>query len=442
MIYDLRWMMVGMAGVSLLACPMAKADALWLSGARIHTVSGGVIARGDVLVRDGKIISVSDARQPTRPLRPADATEINLEGLHLYPGLVALDTELGLREIDAVRATVDVAETGAGFSPESQSWLAVNPDSEQLPVARAGGIAYFQPSPRGKMIAGQSGLVRLSGWTTEQMVFKRVIGLHIYWPDQSLDTTPRDRTRPSTGIGGYKSLDEQAKERRDKVRQLEDFFAEAEAYSKSKAAAGNSFQIVPAWESMLPYVRGELPVFVHADEARQMRSAVKWAQDSGRRIVISGGRDAWRVADLLASNNIPVIFGRTFTLPARDTDDYATQFRAPSILHKAGVIVAFAGSHDPHSLLKNLPYDAAQAVAFGLPEEEAIRGLTLYPARIAGVAEQLGSIEPGKVASLIAIDGNLLDIRTHVKRMWIGGAEVSLENRHTRLYERYRSRPR
>jgi imidazolonepropionase-like amidohydrolase len=431
-------------GASLPLGATANTKSLWLSGATIHTVTGATIPSGDMLVQDGKIKGVYDASQPTRAIRPADAKEIQLQGLHVYPGLIALNSELGLREIDSVRGTVDVNEIGVGFNPEVQSWVAVNPESEQLPVARANGIAYFEPIPRGTMVAGQSGLVGLNGWTTEQMVFKRAVGLHIYWPDLSLNITPRERaaTRPGVGAGPVRSLEEQAKERRERVKALEDFFAEAETYARARQANGKSLATVPAWEAMLPFVRGELPVVVHADEVRQIRSAVKWAVEGKRKVVLADARDAWRVADLLASNNIPVIFAHTFTLPARDAGGYDAHFRAPAILQKAGVKVAFAVSLDPHSLLKNLPYDAAQAVAFGLPADEALKGITLYPAQLAGVADRLGSIEAGKDATLVVTDGDILDVRSNVCRMWIAGHEVSLESRHTRLYEKYRSRPK
>lgn len=191
---------------------------------------------------------------------------------------------------------------------------------------------------------------------------------------------------------------------------------------------------------MLPVLQREIPVIVHADDARQIRAAVSWANTNGLRLVLADGRDAWRVADLLASNHVPVIFNHVFSLPQSETDDYAVHFRAPGALSQAGVKFAFSGTGG--SLVKNLPYLAAQAVAFGLPPDEALKGLTLYPAQIAGVAERLGSIEVGKDATFFVTDGDLLDIRSQVRRMWIGGAEVSLESRHTRLYEKYKHRPK
>ena len=417
----------------LSSATIVPAETILLRGATVHTVSGETFSPGDVLIQDGKIAAVG------RTLAAQNATVVDLTGEQLYPGMIALDTTLGLIEIDAVRATDDTREVG-DYTPDVQSWIAVNPDSELLPVARGGGIAYFEPMPQGNIISGQSGLVRLDGWTSEQMAVKKPLALHVFWPNLALDTTPKDKfSDPSK----WKSLEDQDKERRQKVRELDEFFVEARAYARAKDAATNAItpsEKIPAWEAMLPYVRGELPVTVHANELRQIKSAVAWAVTNHFKIIIAGGRDAWRMADLLATNHIPVIYEYAQSQPARDTDSYDTQFKAPEVLHAAGVTVVF--SIGGATLVKNMPYAAAQAVAFGLPEDEAIKGLTLYPAQIAGVASTLGSIEPGKEATLIAVDGNLLDLRTNVKHMWIAGKPVSLESRHTRLYEKYNNRPR
>ena len=243
-------------------------------------------------------------------------------------------------------------------------------------------------------------------------------------------------------------MEEQAKERRAKIRATEDFFEEARAYAKAKESAAKGASPapdgIPAWEAMLPYVRGELPIMVHADEVRQIQAAVNWAATNHYKIILAGGRDAWMAADLLASIKVPVVYAHTFTQPVRDTEPYDAHFRAAEVLRKAGVRVAFSIGADSFSapLVKNLPYSAAQSVAFGLPEAEALKGLTLYPAQLAGVADRLGSIEAGKEATLFAADGDVLDLRAHVTRMWLAGKEVSLENRHTRLYEKYKNRPR
>jgi imidazolonepropionase-like amidohydrolase len=429
MIYDLRLMISRVVVASLLSAASVQAETLRLTGATVHTVSGETITNGQVLMRDGKIAAVGSS------VTAAAAKTISLAGLHLYPGMIALNTPLGLMEIDGVRATLDVREVG-DYTPDVYSWLAVNPDSELLPVARANGISHFQPVPSGAVVAGQSGLLALDGWTTEQMVVRKSVALHVYWPSANLDTTPKERARDPKK---WKSLEDQDKERQEKLRQLENFFAEARAYAKAKEGT-KEFQIVPAWEAMLPVVRGEIPVTVHADDARQIRAAVAWATTNGIKMVLAEGLDAWRVAELLATNNVPVIFSHIFTQPQRETDGYNINFSAAGVLAKAGVQVAFSGGEG--SLAKNLPYTAAQAVAFGLQTEEALKGITLYPAQIAGVADRLGSIETGKDATLFASDGDILDIRSNVKRMWIGGKEVSLESRHTRLYEKYKNRPK
>jgi imidazolonepropionase-like amidohydrolase len=194
---------------------------------------------------------------------------------------------------------------------------------------------------------------------------------------------------------------------------------------------------------MLPALRGEMPVMIHADEVREIKAAVAWAEGKGLSIILSGGRDAWMVADLLASKKVPVVYQATLELPARDWEPYDVHYAAPAALRKAGVAVAFScGIGSWHAAeVRNLPYHAAQAAAFGLPAEEALRGITLYPARILGVGDRLGSIEPGKEATLFAATGDILDIRSTVSRMWIAGREASRESRHTRLWRKYDGRP-
>jgi imidazolonepropionase-like amidohydrolase len=260
-----------------------------------------------------------------------DAKQISLAGLHLYPGMIALNTDLGLTEIGGVRATVDSREVGE-YTPDVYSWLAVNPDSELLPVARANGVSHFEPVPFGAVVSGQSGLMALDGWTTEEMVLRKSIALHVFWPNANLDTTPKEKSR---NPAKWKSLEDQDKERKEKLRQLDEFFAEARAYAKAKAGA-KEFQIVPAWEAMLPVVRGEIPVTIHAEDVRQIRAAVAWATTNGVKMILADGLDAWRVADLLATNHVPVIFSHVYSLPQRATDDYDAQFRAAGFSAKRG----------------------------------------------------------------------------------------------------------
>jgi imidazolonepropionase-like amidohydrolase len=427
------------AGALAAASTKTSAETLLLAGATVHTISGETLTPGQVLIREGKIAAVG------RTVSAEGAKATDLGGQHLYPGLIALNTVLGLTEISGVRATQDTTEVGDDFTPDVESWIAVNPDSELIPVTRANGIACFEPVPNGHIISGQSALVATAGWTTEDMTLKKPIALHLFWPEMGLDTTPKDKARDKAK---WKSLEDQAKERRARLRAISDFFEEAKAYAKARDAAAKGQapkpELVPAWEAMLPFVAGTLPVMIHADEVRQIRAAVQWADTNGYHVILAGGRDAWMTAELLAAKKIPVIYGQVYTQPASDSASYDIPFHAPAILQRAGVQVAFSIGSDSFnaSSIRNLPYAAAQAVAFGLPEIEALKGITLYPAQLAGVADRLGSIEAGKDATLFAADGDIMDIRANVRRMWIGGKEVSLETRHTRLYEKYKNRPR
>ncbi|HXU79072.1 MAG TPA: hypothetical protein VN794_21015, partial [Methylomirabilota bacterium] len=251
--------------VCLFAAGVARAaDALLLSGATVHTVSGETLSPGQVLVRDGRISEVG------KTVQAGDAKIVDLSGQHLYPGLIALDTVLGLTEISGVRSTQDTTESG-DYTADVESWIAANPDSELIPVTRANGIAYFQPVPQGATVSGQSGLVAVDGWTTEQRTIRKPVALHLYWPGMQLTFGERAERRGEKGKA--KSLDEQAKERRAKLRAAAEFFDDARAYLKGKDAAAKgslaSPAVVPAWEAMIPYLRGELPIMVHADEIRQ-----------------------------------------------------------------------------------------------------------------------------------------------------------------------------
>jgi imidazolonepropionase-like amidohydrolase len=424
-----RWRGLPAALLVLMASTLsAHAETLLLRGAMVHTVAKGTLSPGDVLVRDGKIAAVA-----ARIDEAADRT-VDLAGLHLFPGLIGAATDLGLVEIDAVRATVDGREAG-DFTPEVESWLAVNPDSELIPVARANGITHFIPVPQGALLAGTSGLLAAHGWTNEEMLLRRRTAMHLFWPDQAL-TIPGPNAPKKT-----KPLNEQARERREKVRGIEQFFADADAWEKRPAGSPT----VPAWEAMRPVLSGELPLMIHANGQREIRTALKWSESHPRlRIVFVGGRDAWMFAEELARRKIAVIYSEVFTLPALGSDAYDVQFRAPGILHQAGVTVAIAtGLADMNaSVQRNLPYLAAQAAAFGLPGDAALAAITLIPAQLHGVADRLGSIEPGKDATFFAATGDILDIRSEVTRLWMNGTEQSVESRHTRLAERYRARPK
>jgi imidazolonepropionase-like amidohydrolase len=441
---------------SVLAGVSAWAGSIRFDAAVVHTLTGPSLTNASVLVRDGRIVAVGPQAQ-----QPADSV-VALPGLHLFPSLIAPVTVLGLVEIDALRQARDTGEVGT-FTPDIHAWIAVNPESDLIPVARANGFSHAQAIPVGGIVSGHSSVIRLHGWTIEDLAENRSSGLHISWPSFQLDTSPRHL---AGNPDKWKSPEEQVKERDKRLREIDEFFDQASAYSKARSAAGlsalppltteapngrrvttvqtNGFQIVPAWEGMLPVLAGTEPVFLHADETRQIRSAVEWAARRGLKTVLAGGRDAARVAPLLATHHVPVVFEHVFTQPVRDTDPYDAQFSAPAVLQRAGVEVSFSEGTDRFgaSSVRNIPYAAAQAHAFGLPRIEAWRGITLYPARVLGLADRLGSIEPGKDATFIAVTGDILDLRSVVQHLWIAGSEIPLQSKHTRLFEKYRARPK
>ncbi|MCW5559558.1 MAG: hypothetical protein KIT22_17215, partial [Verrucomicrobiae bacterium] len=277
----------------------ARAASLRLDGATIHTAAGPVLTNASLLVRDGKLVAVGEV------METADRA-VDLSGLHVFPGLIAPTTILGLQEIDAVRATRDTTEVGA-WTPEVAAWVSVNPDSELIPVARANGFTHAQPIPLGGVVSGHSSVIALHGWTVEDLVVNRTAGLHVFWPSFALDTRPKERVgNPDR----WKSPEEQERERSKRLREIDAFFDGAAAYGKARAAAEKATEgaigvrTVPTWEAMLPVLRGDVPVFLHANEYRQIRSAVEWASGRKLRAVLAGGRDAARLADLLATNRI------------------------------------------------------------------------------------------------------------------------------------------
>ena len=408
-----------------------QAASLLLKDGWIFTASGPILTNASIFIRDGRIEKVGAG------LTDKADTVVELKGQRVFPGLIAPSTVLGLLEIDALRATRDTTEVGE-YSADVSAWIAVNPDSELIPVARANGYTHAHVIPGGGTVSGFSGLIQLDGWTIEDLTIEKAVALHVQWPGFALDTTPQP---PGKNAGP--SLEDQVRDRDRKLREIDSFFTEATAYSEAKKVAKEGFKSVPAWEAMLPVVRKERPLWIHVNEARGIRSAAEWSVRRGFKAIIAGGRDAWREAAYLAEHHIPVAYEHVFTQPVRDTDAYDVHYSAAAVLNKAGVLVAFSEGTGQFgaSQIRNIPYSAAQARAFGLPYDEAVRGLTLNAARMLGVSDRLGSIEAGKEASLFVADRDVLDLKATVTRMWIRGREIDLSSRHTRLYEKYRKRP-
>lgn len=414
--------------------PAAKQDhPILFRGATVHTVSGDAIPEGQVLLADGKIQNV-EARDVKINLAPG--TEIiDVHGKHLYPGLIAANTVLGLTEIPRVRATVDMIEPG-WLNPNARAQVAVNPDSELLPVARSNGVLVVQVVPHasgGGGISGTSAVMALDGWTWEDMTVSASCGLHISWPRMIV----RER---GDSADAKQQAGDQRKSRDERLARLEKAFDDARAYLKARAAAPGSTDTDLRWEAMRPLLDGEMPAFIYANTSAQIRAALAFAkQQDLKKVVIVGAQDAWRVADEMKAQGAAAIISPINELPLRRWEPANTPQLNPQRLLAAGVkfCIANEGSSFGAAHERNLPYQAARST---LSREEAIRSITLYPAQILGVADRLGSLEPGKDATLIVTDGDPLDIRTAVERAFIGGREIDLSNKQTRLYEKYKKK--
>ncbi|MCC6425534.1 MAG: amidohydrolase family protein [Phycisphaerales bacterium] len=405
-----------------------------LSGGTVHTVSGETIQRGYVLFRDGKIEAV--AREPLPRFSDAGSIQIiDVTGLHVFPGMISADTQLGLVEFPPIRVTVDTGEIGE-VSPEVRPSVAVNPDSTLLPVTRTNGILTAAIMPSGGPVAGQVSVIRLDGWTTEEMTVKGCVGVLVNWPN----------VRPITAWWMDRSADDQLKEIRERIATIDDTFKTARAYAAAREADASS-PVDLRWEAMRGVFEGEkgkretapVPVFISANERDQITSAVSWAAEMGVRVVIVGGRDAVECAELLKRHDVAVIVEGTFAFPRRDDAPYDDAYSLPARLHAAGVKFCMSCG-DRTANERNLPYAAGMAVAHGLPVEAAHRAIMLWPAQILGVGDTLGSLEVGKSASIIVTDGDPLEITTNVRMAFIDGRKVDLRNKQTELAAKYREK--
>ena len=397
-----------------------------IQGGTIHTISHGILENADILFVDGKITSVGHNLDI-----PAEAEIIDASGQHVFPGLISAGSTLGLQEIGAVRATRDYAEVGA-VNPNVRANVSYNPDSELIPITRSNGILLALSVPRSGLVSGTSSLMTLDGWTWEDATLKHPVGLHLFWPSMNI---PKPKPR--------KQKEKKDKDSRLKsIQKIDDLIQESRAYAQLKATGSPSFKHDLRLEGMLPVLTGDIPVFVHANEVQQIEAAVYWAERQSVKMVLVGGKDAWRVTQLLKDREIPVIYTQTHSTPMRRFEQYDQAFITPSQLYAAGIKFCISNSESPFQTphIRNLPYHAAKAASYGLSWKEALRSITLSPAEILGVEDQVGSLEAGKDATLFIADGDILDVRTQVNMAFIFGRRVDLSDRHKTLYSKYRNK--
>jgi imidazolonepropionase-like amidohydrolase len=397
-----------------------------LVGGTVHPVSGPAIENGVVLFDEGEITAVGDAGA----VRLSDRVRvIDCAGRHVYPGVFAANTRLGLTEIEALRPTADFDEVG-NVTPEVRAAVSVNPDSTLIPVARTNGVLTVLTLPSGGLVPGRASVIRTDGWTWEDMTVSGDAGLVVNWP-----RTFRGPSRfGGRGGGGGNSAERAVDSLTDLVKAARAYRAEPEDRKRADIRL----------EAMGPYVtegEGRKPMIVSADAVDQITAAVQWADEQGVRIVILGGRDAPLCAALLKEHGVPVILRGTHGMPDRRDAAYDEAFTTPAALEAAGVAWCL-GPSDVDANVRNLAYEAASAVAYGLDADAAVRSITLAPAEILGLGDRLGSLEPGKAATLIVTDGPLLEISTNTTSAFIDGREVDLSNKQTKLRDKYREKYR
>jgi imidazolonepropionase-like amidohydrolase len=418
--------------VALLLAPVRAraADSVTaIRGARVVTVEGGVLDAGTVVMANGKIAAVG--REVSIP---SGATVIEATGKTLYPGLIDALTTLGLVEVPlGAPGTVDKAELG-DVNPQAKAWVALNANSDLLPVARANGLTAALSAPTGGLVSGQSALIRLAGTTPDALVVKTPVAVHLVYPSGTKimdDDDDDDSDEPERKSFADRQEDKKKGQERE-LNKLRNLLEEAKAYVSSPGKPDLSM------EALGPAARGALPVVIRADQQSDIRGAVAFAEERGLQLILAGGLEAWRCADLLKQKNVPVLLS-VLRLPRKDSDPYDAAYANAAILQKAGVPFAIVSDDDAFS--RNLPYQAAMARAYGLPPEAALRAITLSPAEILGVADRMGSISVGKDANLVLATGDIMDARTSVAAVFIDGIAQPLETRHTRLYERFKERP-
>jgi imidazolonepropionase-like amidohydrolase len=391
-----------------------------ITGATIHTVSGSTLDNGDLLFDRGRIVALGESGTVKIP---DNAKLVNGKGQHVYPSLFEAYSQLGLVEVSAVRASRDQSESGQ-MNPNVRAHVSVNPDSELIPVTRANGVLLALTAPSGGRIAGKAAVIQLDGWTFEEMTLRSGAAMVVSWPTvpNQLETTDM---------------------KKDPVASLRDFFDESRAYLEARANEASNKKSDLKLESLRPVLERKMPLLVSANSLAVIQSAVSFAVEQNIRLIIIGGYDAPLCAKLLKKNSVPVIVSAVYRLPRRRSEGFDVAYTLPERLRDAGIQFCISGSGSSRvSNTRNLPYHAATAVAYGLPANEALKAITLYPAQILGVSKRVGSLEKGKDATLIMTTGDPLETSTQVTTAWIRGRVVDLSSRHTQLYEKYREKYR
>jgi imidazolonepropionase-like amidohydrolase len=391
--------------------------AVALVGATLHPVSSAPIEGGTLLIQGGRIIALGK----DLPI-PAGVKTIAFDGMDIWPGLIAIDTAIGLREIAAVRSSMDTDELGED-QPDLVTSTSLNAESAHIGVTLYNGVTRAQVAPRGRgTMNGKSSVIRMVGATWEELLHVDEDMLHLGFP----------RVRNNS----------KKKEEPDAVERMRGLFRDATEYgrlieeAKEAGVQGPTFD--PRLESLIPFANGDGRVAVHVNNAQSILYALRFIEELELDAVLFGVTEGWKVADAIARAGVPVVVGPVLELPTEDHDPYDSAFANPAVLLRAGVDIAIQTADEENP--RNVAFHAAMAAAYGLPLEEAVRAITLGAAEVLGIDGELGSLEPGKIADLVIMEGHLLEVSARVEGVYIDGVPVSTDNRQTRFYEKYKER--
>ena len=399
---------------------------LFITNGTIHIGNGQVIENGTIEINNGKIVKVS-----TGAVTPSSGAKVvDAKGKQVYPGLILPSSDLGLKEIGSgVRGSNDVLEIG-DLNPSVRSIVAYNTDSKFINVLKAQGVLLAGVVPQGGTISGSSSVVQTDAWNWEDAAYRMDGGIHLNMP--SFFVRPGGRRRAP----GQLPAEDPIKQAVEKVAELKSFFTQARAYAAETSHASTNLKL----QAVQGLFNKKQKLFVHADQVKQMLVAIDFVKDFGFDVVIVGGSESYQIADLLKQNNIPIILNQQHSLPTMEDDDVDQPYKTPAILQQAGVLFAL-NDEDGTTRYRNLSYNAGTAATYGLTKEQALQAITLNSAKILGIDDITGSIEAGKDANIVISDGDILDMKSSkVIHAFIQGREVSLENKQSQLYERYKQK--
>ena len=408
------------ATMILLAGVPSAAQTIAITGGRVYPVSGPPIDNGTVLIRDGRVVAVG-----TNVSIPANAKRVDATGKWVTPGIFNATTSLGLTEIGAVQETVDVSARGQGdgFTPSLRVWEGFNPSSPLLQVTRNDGVTTAGVIPRGGVIGGQGAVIVLGDGTLGDVLLK---GPAAMFADIGSKGSDRGASRAEV----YQRLRQVLTEAREWPRRRGRYDSNGSRPLAARPADLDALQ---------PVLRGEIPLVIDADRASDLLVALDIAKEFGVRLALSSASEGWKVAGRIAAEKAFVVVGALNNSP-RDFATLGARQENAALLQAAGARVVIAGGTDAFNA-RNVKYEAGIAVAYGMPWDAALRAVTLTPAEMYGVAERVGSLQPGRDATLVIWSGDPFELYTHAERVFVRGVEVQRPSRQDELMRRYKTLP-